>query len=127
MSKAESRSSVIPRSLLIRLEGFSQAKEKMIELALAALQGVGYDTQIVKLLERVDLPAGHGGMTLFTLSGAALGPEAFSSQPMLNYVLEEELLHLVQMAEGKTQVFGPETARELEDAVHEARKFHRPP
>ncbi len=65
-------------------------------------------------------------MTLFAFGGAALGLEAFSSQGMLNHVLEEELLHLVQMADDKNQVFGPRTAQKFEEAVHEARRFHRP-
>ena len=54
---------------------------------------------------------------------AALGEEAFSSQEMLNHVLEEELIHLQQKAAGLAQEFGPGTAQELEEAANAARKF----
>ncbi len=111
----------------IRLEGFSPAEVTMIEQAVRALKGAGYDTGIIKELVRVDLPAGKRAMTWFATDGALLGPEAFTSQAMLNHVLEEELLHLIQTPEARIQEFGPDTAQALEDAVHAARKFHQPP
>jgi hypothetical protein len=40
------------------------------------------------------MPAGYGGMS--PPDGTVLGGEAFSSQAMLNHVLEEELRHLMQ-------------------------------
>lgn len=40
--------------------------------------------------------------------------EAFSSQVMLNHVMEEELLHLQQRAAGLGSEFGPGTAQALE-------------
>ena len=69
---------------VIQLDGFVPAEEEMIEQAVEALHGAGYNTEIIKLLVRVDLPIGHGGMTLIAFAGAALGSEAFSSQAMLN-------------------------------------------
>ena len=88
----------------IHLDGFAASEEAMIVQAVAALQGVGYDAALMKELVRADLPAGHAAMTLFGIRGAVLGAEAFSSQAMLNHVLEEE----------------------LEEAAHAIRKFHRP-
>jgi hypothetical protein len=99
----------------------------MIGQAVAALQAVGYDTGRVKLLVRADFPAGLRGMTLSAFGGAALGGEAFSSQAMLNYVLEEELLHLIQMADEEGRAFGPGTAQGLEEAVHAVRRVQGPP
>ncbi len=58
--------------------------------------------------------------------GAALGSEAFSSQAMVNHVLEEELLHLVQKARAPRREFKPGTACPLEEEVHEQRRFPLP-
>jgi hypothetical protein len=58
--------------------------------------------------------------------GAILGAEAFSSQAMVNHVLEEELLHLGQKARAPGQEFVPGTARGLEEEVHEQRRFPLP-
>jgi hypothetical protein len=96
----------------------------MIHDAGAALRSVGYDTRLIQVLIRADMPAGYRGMSLE--DGAVLGEEAFSSQGMLNHVLEEELLHLQQKAQGKGRVFGPETARALEEAIHAERQFPPP-
>ncbi|HEX4589248.1 MAG TPA: hypothetical protein VH120_04925, partial [Gemmataceae bacterium] len=78
----------------------------------------------LQVLIRADLPAGYRAMTLD--DGAALGPEALSSQAMVNHVLEEELLHLEQKAREPDRAFGPGTAGALEDEVHDARKFPPP-
>lgn len=58
--------------------------------------------------------------------GAAIGAEAFSSQEMLNHVLEEEYLHLVQKSKGLATEFGPGTALELELDVNDQRQFPPP-
>jgi hypothetical protein len=105
-------------------EGFSPAEESMIREAEAALQAAGYDTGPFQVLIRTDLPPGYRAMSLD--DGAALGQEAFSSQAMLNHVLEEELLHLGQKAREAGRAFGPDTARALEEEVHEARRFPLP-
>jgi hypothetical protein len=110
--------------LAIQLEGFSSAEEEMIEKAIGALQTAGYETNLLKVLIRVDLPPGYRGMCLE--DGAVLGKEAFSSQVMLNHVLEEELLHQGQKASGLAHTFQPETARALEEAIHAERKFPFP-
>jgi hypothetical protein len=109
---------------VIRLEGFSTTEEAMIHVAIAALQLVGYDTSPLQVLIRADMPAGYRGMSLG--DGAALGTEAFSSQDMLNHVLEEELLHLAQKASGRAEEFTSGTARLLEEEVHGERKLPLP-
>lgn len=58
--------------------------------------------------------------------GAALGEAAFSSQAMLNHVLEEELLHHGQKARGVAREFDPGTAATLEGEVDEQRRFACP-
>ena len=58
--------------------------------------------------------------------GAILGKEAFVSQTILNHVLEWEVLHLRQKQIGQADSFGPGTARTLEEAVDEDRKFPGP-
>jgi hypothetical protein len=70
------------------------------------------------------MPPGYRGMCLE--DGAVLGKEAFSSQAMLNHVVEEELLHQRQKASGLAHTFQPETARELEEAINADRKFPLP-
>ena len=106
------------------LEGFSPAEAAMVRAAEAALQSVRYDTGPFQVLIRVDMPPGYRGMSLN--DGAALGMEAFSSQAMINHVLEEELLHLQQKAREPGQEFMPGTARALEEEVHEQRRFPFP-
>ncbi len=96
----------------------------MIQRADEALRAAGYDTKLVRFLIRTDMPPGYRGMTLD--EGAALSAAAFSSQAMLNHVLEEELLHLQQKAGGEGLTFGPETARTLEELIHEQRRFPCP-
>ncbi len=96
----------------------------MIHEATAALQSVGYETAVLQVSIRVDMPAGYRGMSL--ADGAALGAEAFSSLAMLNHVLEEELLHQAQKASGRAGEFAPETARLLEEEAHGERKFPLP-
>jgi hypothetical protein len=96
----------------------------MIHVAIAALQLVGYDTSALQVLIRADMPAGYRGMSL--ADGAVLGAEAFSSQDMLNHVLEEELLHLAQKASGRAAEFTSGTARLLEEEVHGERKLPLP-
>jgi hypothetical protein len=96
----------------------------MLRAASAALQAVGYDTGPIRVLIRADLPVGYRAMTLD--DGAAFGAESFSSQAMVNHVLEEELLHLGQKAKHSDLAFGPGTARALEDEVHDARRFPAP-
>lgn len=96
----------------------------MIQEAVDALQRAGYDTERFKILIRADLPSGYRGMSWE--DGAVLGEEAFSSQAMLNHVLEEELLHLQQKAKGLGRLFQPGTARALEEALHENRRFPTP-
>ncbi len=78
----------------IQTEGFSSAEESMIEEACKALENAGYDTSLLNILVRTDMPSRYRAMTLDM--GAALDLKAFSSQAMLNHVLEEELLHLQQ-------------------------------
>jgi hypothetical protein len=107
-----------------QLEGFSPAEEEMIQRAQEALQSVGYEISLIKVLVRADMPAGYRGMSLD--DGAALSGEAFTSQAMLNHVLEEELLHLQQKAGGADFAFGPETARTLEELINEQRRFPCP-
>ena len=104
-----------------RMEGFTQAEEAMIQESILALQSVGYETSIIKVLIRADLPATYSGMSL--PDGAALGAEAFRTQGVLNHVLEEEVIHLQQRASGLAEKFGPPTAAELEKEVNEQRKF----
>jgi hypothetical protein len=96
----------------------------MIHEAIAALQSVGYDTAVLQVLIRADMPAGYRGMSL--VDGAALGTEAFSSQDMLNHVLEEEWRHVVQKASDRTEEFAPGTGRILEEEIDVERKFPLP-
>ncbi len=58
--------------------------------------------------------------------GATLGEEAFTSQKMLNHVLEEELRHLQQKAAGLGTQFAPGTAQALEESAHVSRVFPLP-
>ena len=110
----------------IQLIDFAPAEEEMVVRAEEALKSAGYDTSILKVVIRQDdMPASYRGMTLGN-DGIILGVKALSSQAMLNYVLEEELLHLQQKASGATIAFGPETARTLEKLVHEQRRFPCP-
>ena len=108
----------------VQLEGFSSAEEEMIERAIGALRTAGYDINLLKVLIRADFPPGYRGMSLE--DGAVLGQEAFSSQAMLNHVMEEEVLHQRQKASGLAQTFQPGTARELEEAIDAERKFALP-
>lgn len=96
----------------------------MLRAAEAALRAVRYNTNPLQSLVRADLPAGYRAMSLD--DGAAIGPEAFSSQAMVNHVLEEELLHLEQKGRNPGLSFGPGTARALEEEVREARRFPLP-
>jgi len=96
----------------------------MLLAAEAALRSAGYDTGPLQVLIRADMPPGYRGMSLD--DGAALGAEAFSSQAMMNHVLEEELLHLGQKAGAPGRVYKPGTARALEEEVHEQRRFPKP-
>ncbi len=96
----------------------------MIREACSALERAGYDLGPVQVLIRAELPPGYRGMSWE--NGAVLGPEAFSSQAVLNHVLEEELLHLRQRAAGAMRAFGPGTARALEEEVDATRKFRLP-
>src|SRR5258708_4653937 len=96
----------------------------MIRNAQQALEAAGYELRSNFVLTRVEMPSGYRGMTL--ADGAILGEEAFSSQAMLNHVLEEELLHLKQKAAGQAGEFLPGTARLLEEEVHETRRFPCP-
>jgi hypothetical protein len=106
------------------LEGFSPAELAMIRRAQIALQTAGYDTGLLQVLVRADLPPGYRGMTWE--NGAVIGEEAFSSQAMLNHVLEEELLHVQQRASGLFETFQPGTARSLEESADEFRHFPLP-
>jgi hypothetical protein len=108
----------------INLNGFGAAEEEMIREAMLALRSAGYDASQLLVLIRADLPAGYRGMSL--PDGAVLGEEAFASAEMLRHVLEEELLHLVQKAQGRATEFGPGTARSLENEIDEQRKFPLP-
>ncbi len=96
----------------------------MIHRAAAALRSAGYDTAVLPVLIRADMPAGYRGMSL--ADGAALGVEAFSSQDMLHHVLEEELRHQGQKASGRAEEFAPGTGRALEEEVDAERKFPLP-
>ena len=108
------------------LIGFSAVEEGMIREAIEALEGAGYDISPFKRLYRDEgeLPAIFRGMTLD--DGALLSERAFTSQMMLNHVMEEELLHHAQKAGGRATEFGPGTASLLEGEVDEIRKFPAP-
>ena len=106
------------------LKGFGKAETQMMRNAQKALGNAGYDVSRLEELIRADLPAGSRAMTVE--GGAALGSEAFSSQSMLNHVLEEELRHLQQKAAGLGAEFSPGTARALEEAVDAIREFPLP-
>jgi RHS repeat-associated protein len=108
-----------------KLTGFSESETGMIRAADKALRQAGYNTTPLKELIRADMPPGYRGMSIE--GGAALGGDAFSSQDMLNHVLEEELLHLQdKAAAAKGQQFGPGTARGYEEAADARRKFPLP-
>jgi hypothetical protein len=109
----------------VELLDFSPDEKAMIHEALVVLAGVGYDTGLFQVLIRTDMPVGYRGMSLD--DGAAVGAEAFHSQAMLNHVLEEELRHLMQKAKGDARVFGPRSARYLEEEADESRYFPAPP
>ncbi|HBI45277.1 MAG TPA: hypothetical protein DDY78_20850 [Planctomycetales bacterium] len=96
----------------------------MVRAADAALRLAGYGTGPLVVLIRAEMPPGHRGMSLD--NGAALGSEAFSSQAMVNHVLEEELLHVMQKNDAPERWFKPGIARNLEEEVHEQRKFPFP-
>jgi hypothetical protein len=106
------------------LVGFDVAEEVMIKIGLDALNLAGYETSLFKELIKVDMPTGFRAMSLD--GGAALGKEAFESQDWLVHVLEEELLHLMQKAQGLAEEFSRGTALELESDVNESRKFPAP-
>jgi hypothetical protein len=107
-----------------QLISFSSIEEAMILEALQELERAGYDTELFKVFIRVEMPGQYRAMTLD--DGAALGDAAFSSQRMINHVLEEELLHLRQKAAGQASEFGARTARALEAEIDEQRKFSLP-
>lgn len=111
----------MPYPLLV---GFDAAEEGMIRFGLDALSLAGYDIALFQELIKVDMPKGFRAMSLD--AGAALGKEAFASQDWLIHVLEEELLHLLQKAQGLAQEFAPGTALELELDVNDTRKFPPP-
>ena len=96
----------------------------MIQRTVAALRAAGYDTDVLQVLICAEMPVGYRGMSL--ADGAALGSEAFSSQDMLNHVLEEELLHHSQKVSGQAKEFAPGTSRVLEEEVDVERKFSLP-
>jgi hypothetical protein len=106
------------------LVGFDAVEEGMIRFGLDALSLAGYDTALYQELINVDMPTGYRAMSLD--GGAALGREAFESQDWLIHVLEEELLHLMQKAQGMAQEFTRGTALELELDVDDTRKFSPP-
>ncbi len=106
------------------LRDFSPTQERMIRISLVALSDAEYEISRFKELIWADLPAGFRAMCLE--DGAAIGNEAFTSQEMLNHVLEEEYLHLVQKSVGMADEFTRGTAQDLESDVDETRKFPRP-
>jgi hypothetical protein len=106
------------------LVGFDAGETRMIRFALDALNLAGLDTVLFQELIKVDMPIGYRAMSLD--GGAALGTEAFESQDWLVHVLEEELLHLAQKAQGLTKEFVRGTALELELDVNDIRKFAPP-
>jgi hypothetical protein len=108
----------------IELVGFAATEERMLHAALDVLRDAGYDVSVLKELIHADLPPGIRGMSW--PNGAVLGQEAFSSQMLLNHVLEEELIHLRQKQHRLADEFGPGTARALEEAVNDDRKFFDP-
>ena len=108
----------------IRLEGFDDKEAAMIQETLAALASVGYDVSNIKELIWTEMPRKYRAMTLE--DGAALSERAFTSQAMLNHVLEEELLHLQQKLLGQAIEFGAGTVRALEEEVDENRRFASP-
>jgi hypothetical protein len=109
----------------MELEGFNPAEEEMVMRSLDALSAAGYDTSVVAAVIRAELPSGYVGMT-YLQDGIILGSEAFASQNMLNYVMEEELLHLMQKAGGTASAFDRTTVRHLEGDIDAKRTFHRP-
>lgn len=96
----------------------------MIRESCTALEAAGYDLSRFHVLIRAQLPPGYRGMSWE--NGAVLGTEAFTSQDVLNHVLEEEYLHLRQRASGAMQAFEPGTATALEEEVNAVRRFHLP-
>src|SRR5437870_3855622 len=108
----------------MRLEGFSPRETELLGIAVAAMETAGYDIALIQLLIRADLPPGYRGMSWE--NGAVLGVDAFSSQAMLNHVLEEELLHLLQRWRGLMKEFGPGTASVLEVEADAERRFPLP-
>src|ERR1022692_3188272 len=106
------------------LVGFDAAEEGMIKLGIDTLSMAGYDTSLFQELIRVDTPKGYRAMSLD--DGAVLGQEAFESQEWLIHVLEEELLHLMQKAQGLAKEFAKGTALELELDANDTRKFPPP-
>jgi hypothetical protein len=104
--------------------GFDAAEEGMVKLGIETLNMAGYDTSLFRELIRVDMPTGYRAMSLD--DGAALGQEALASPEMLVHVLEEELLHLMQKAQGLAKEFAKGTALELELDVNDTRKFPPP-
>lgn len=113
------------QDLYMNLEGFSPSETTMIQSAIEALGSVGYDPSSLQVLIRAELPPGCRGMTLLA-DGVVLSGEAFSSQEMLNHVLEEELVHLYQKARDPEATYGRGTARTREQEVDAQRQFPCP-
>jgi RHS repeat-associated protein len=107
------------------LTGFSESEIAMIQRSLSALEAAGYDTGQLTELVKADFGGRMAGMSLGE-NGAALANEAFESQPMLNHVLEEELLHTQQAARGLSAGAGPGAADALEGEVESMRQFPDP-
>lgn len=104
--------------------GFDESEAGMMRKALEDLEAAGYDTSLVKELIKAHLPGG-GGMTV-EADAIALDASAFRDLATLTHILEHELRHLNQKAEGRADAFGPDTADELEDEVDVNPKFPLP-
>jgi hypothetical protein len=102
------------------LINFTAAEEAMIAYGIDTLSMAFYDTELFEELIKADLPDRFRAMSLD--GAAALGDRAFESQEMLVHVLEEELLHLMQKAEGYFEKVDRRKPFELELDVSDTRK-----
>lgn len=91
---------------------------------MEAMVDAGYDVSLIEDVVYSVMPPGFRGMTLD--SGMILSDEAFTSQSLLNHVVEEELRHLYQKAADPKRSFGPNTARMLEIFANVDRAFPYP-
>ena len=102
--------------------GFDESEAEMMRKALEDLEAAGYNTSLIDELIKAHLPGGGG----VEADAIALHPSAFRNLATLTHVLEHELRHLNQKAEGRADAFGPDTVDKLEDEVDVNPKFPLP-